>query len=94
MRVARDMLRAEPELRRVLRGLGYAPIRQTGSHRYYESDGHRLPALPIHKGFDVSDNTLRRLAEALGIRKQDLERWSKHKRAFKQATRSGLDRQA
>jgi predicted RNA binding protein YcfA (HicA-like mRNA interferase family) len=41
-------------MERVLRGLGFAPVRQKGSHVFYRHSDGRTTTVPRHKGRDLA----------------------------------------
>ena len=51
----------------ILEKLGFAPVRQRGSHvQYRHPDGHAT-TVPMHKGRDLSPILLRQIAKDIGL---------------------------
>lgn len=60
------------EVEQLLLGLGFALLRQRGSHRQYRHPDGRQTTLPFHSGRDLSPILLRQVARDIGITPEDL----------------------
>lgn len=56
----------------LLERLGFAEIRQRGSHRHYRHADGRATTVPFHGGRDISPTLLRRIARDIGITVEEL----------------------
>ena len=48
---------------RILINLGFAEVRQRGSHKQFRHADGRATTVPFHKGRDISPSLLRRIVE-------------------------------
>ena len=55
------------EVIRLLIGLGFAEVRQKGSHKQFRHADGRGTTVPFHKGQDVGPVLLRKIARAIGL---------------------------
>ncbi|OPX23759.1 MAG: hypothetical protein B1H03_00615 [Planctomycetales bacterium 4484_113] len=55
------------EVQKALEKLGFALIRQSGSHAVYRHRDGRWTTVPIHRGKDVGKGSLRRIVKDSGI---------------------------
>ena len=55
------------EVCRILERLGFANVRQRGSHVQYRHADGRGTTVPMHKGRDVAPPLLRQIARDIGI---------------------------
>ena len=60
------------ELCRVLEGLGFAMVRQRGSHMQYRHADGRGTTVPNHPGRDISPILLRQIARDIGMTAEEL----------------------
>lgn len=60
------------EVARILDRLGFAEVRQRGSHKQYRHPDGRGTTLPFHSGRDISPILLRQIAKDIGLTVQDL----------------------
>lgn len=51
----------------VLERLGFAEVRQKGSHKQYRNPDGRATTVPFHPGRDISPILLRRIAADIGL---------------------------
>ncbi len=51
------------EVIRILINLGFAEVRQRGSHKQFRHADGRATTVPFHKGRDISPSLLRRIVE-------------------------------
>ena len=51
----------------LLERLGFAEVRQRGSHRQFRHADGRAMTVPFHKGRDVSPSLLRKVARDIGV---------------------------
>ncbi len=49
------------EVVRALRNLGFAEVRQRGSHKQFRHPDGRVTTVPLHKGRDISPSLLRKI---------------------------------
>jgi predicted RNA binding protein YcfA (HicA-like mRNA interferase family) len=59
------------EVAAILEGLGFAEVRQRGSHRQYRHADGRGTTVPFHPGRDVSPGLLRAIARDIGVDVRD-----------------------
>ena len=52
--------------------LGFAEVRQRGSHRQFRHTDGRGTTVPFHKGRDISPTLLRQIAKDIGVTIEDL----------------------
>jgi predicted RNA binding protein YcfA (HicA-like mRNA interferase family) len=55
----------------ILETLGFAEIRQRGSHKRFRHPDGRTTTVPVHAGRDVSPILLRQIARDVGLTVQD-----------------------
>lgn len=55
------------EVAALLRKLGFAEVRQRGSHKQYRHGDGRGTTVPFHKGRDISPILLRKIASDIGL---------------------------
>jgi predicted RNA binding protein YcfA (HicA-like mRNA interferase family) len=65
------VLRAR-EVATILARLGFAEVRQRGSHRQYRHPDGRGTTIPFHPGRDVSPTLLRQIAKDIGLSVEEL----------------------
>jgi len=51
----------------LLEGLGFAEVRQRGSHKQYRHADGRGTTVPFHAGRDISPTLLRKIAKDIGL---------------------------
>jgi predicted RNA binding protein YcfA (HicA-like mRNA interferase family) len=56
---------------RLLRGLGFARVRQRGSHVFYRHPGGRATSVPHHKGRDLSVPLIRAILADVQLSPED-----------------------
>ena len=59
------------ELVRILRRLGFEPIRQKGSHLYLRHPDGRATVVPIHKGEDLPPGLLHSILQHIELSRED-----------------------
>ncbi len=55
------------EVVRLLEALGFAEVRQRGSHRQFRHTDGRGTTVPMHKGRDIAPALLRAIARDIGL---------------------------
>jgi predicted RNA binding protein YcfA (HicA-like mRNA interferase family) len=55
------------EVSRILENLGFAEVRQRGSHKQYRHADGRGTTVPFHSGRDISPFLLRQIAKDIGM---------------------------
>ena len=55
------------EVAAILKHLGFAEVRQRGSHRQFRHPDGRGTTVPFHSGRDISPLLLRRIAKTFGL---------------------------
>lgn len=55
------------EVIRILEALGFAEVRQVGSHKQFRHADGRGTTVPFHKGRDISPILLRQIAKDIGM---------------------------
>jgi predicted RNA binding protein YcfA (HicA-like mRNA interferase family) len=60
------------EVCRLLERLGFAAVRQRGSHIQYRHPDGRGTTVPLHKGRDVAPPLLRQIARDIGLTVEEL----------------------
>jgi predicted RNA binding protein YcfA (HicA-like mRNA interferase family) len=56
----------------LLQGLGFAEVRQRGSHKQYRDADGRGTTVPFHAGRDISPTLLRKIAKDIGLTVEQL----------------------
>jgi predicted RNA binding protein YcfA (HicA-like mRNA interferase family) len=51
----------------ILQRLGFAEVRQRGSHKQFRHADGRVTTVPYHKARDISPSLLRRIASDIGM---------------------------
>jgi predicted RNA binding protein YcfA (HicA-like mRNA interferase family) len=59
------------EVVRILENLGFAEVRQRGSHRQYRHADGRGTTVPFHAGWDIAPPLLRQIAKDIGLTAQE-----------------------
>ncbi|MCC5896743.1 MAG: type II toxin-antitoxin system HicA family toxin [Phormidium sp. BM_Day4_Bin.17] len=60
------------EVVRLLEDLGFAEVRQKGSHKQFRHEDGRGTTVPFHKGRDISPRLLRQIASDIGLTVEEL----------------------
>jgi predicted RNA binding protein YcfA (HicA-like mRNA interferase family) len=60
------------EVIQILRALGFEEIRQRGSHKQFRHPDGRVTTVPFHKGFDISPSLLRKIAQDIGMKVEEM----------------------
>ena len=60
------------EVCRLLERLGFAQVRQRGSHVQYRHADGRGTTVPVHKGRDIAPPLLRQIARDIGLTVEEL----------------------
>lgn len=60
------------EVAGLLEALGFAEVRQRGSHRQYRHADGRGTTVPFHAGRDISPTLLRQIARDIGLTVEQL----------------------
>jgi predicted RNA binding protein YcfA (HicA-like mRNA interferase family) len=55
------------EVIKILENLGFAEIRQRGSHKQFRHEDGRFTTVPVHQGRDISPNLLRKIADDIKL---------------------------
>jgi predicted RNA binding protein YcfA (HicA-like mRNA interferase family) len=56
----------------ILQGLGFEEVRQRGSHKQFRHADGRVTTVPFHKGRDVSPILLRKIAQDIGLKVEEM----------------------
>jgi predicted RNA binding protein YcfA (HicA-like mRNA interferase family) len=56
---------------RILERLGFDPVRQRGSHVYYQHPDGRATVVPVHPGEDLGRGLLRSILRDIEISRED-----------------------
>ena len=56
----------------LLQGLGFAEVRQRGSHKQLRHPDGRGTTVPFHQGRDISPTLLRKIAQDIGLTPEQL----------------------
>ncbi len=56
----------------LLQGLGFAEVRQKGSHKQFRHADGRGTTVPFHGGRDISPTLLRKIAKDIGLSAEQL----------------------
>jgi predicted RNA binding protein YcfA (HicA-like mRNA interferase family) len=59
------------EVAAILESMGFAEVRQRGSHRQYRHPDGRATTVPFHPGRDISPTLLRVIARDIGMNVRD-----------------------
>lgn len=62
-------------LARMLRKLGFSPIRQRGSHQFWRHPDGRTTLVPRHAGEDIGRGLLRQILREIKLSPGDLRRY-------------------
>lgn len=62
------------EVAAILEKLGFAEVRQRGSHRQYRHEDGRSTTLPYHAGRDISPILLRQIAKDIRLTVEEMLR--------------------
>lgn len=57
---------------RLLEALGFAEVRQRGSHTQFRHADGRATTVPFHKGRDIAPSLLRKIARDIGTTVEEL----------------------
>jgi len=60
------------EVAALLEGLGFAEVRQKGSHKQFRHADGRGTTVPFHTGRDISPTLLRKIAKDIGLTAEQL----------------------
>jgi predicted RNA binding protein YcfA (HicA-like mRNA interferase family) len=60
------------EVVRILENLGFAEVRQRGSHKQFRHEDGRATTVPFHKGRDISPKLLRQIANDIELTIEEL----------------------
>ena len=60
------------EVAALLEGLGFAEVRQRGSHRQYRHADGRGTTVPFHSGRDIAPTLFRKIAKDIGLTAEQL----------------------
>jgi predicted RNA binding protein YcfA (HicA-like mRNA interferase family) len=60
------------EVASLLEKLGFAEVRQKGSHKQYRHVDGRGTTVPFHAGRDISPTLLRKIAKDIGLTAEEL----------------------
>src|SRR5437870_11462233 len=60
------------EIISILEALGFAEVRQKGSHKQFRHPDGRGTTVPFHKGRDISPSLLRKIARDIGLTSEEL----------------------
>ncbi len=63
------------EVVRILENLGFAEVRQKGSHKQFRHKDGRGTTVPFHKGRDISPRLLRQIASDIGLTVEEMLEW-------------------
>lgn len=66
------VLNGPSEVCRLLEKLGFAVVRQRGSHVQYRHPDGRGTTVPMHKGRDIAPPLLRQIAKDIGLTVEEL----------------------
>jgi len=59
---------------KILKNLGFSPIRQEGSHIFFKHPDGRTTVIPYHPGRDIGRGLLRAIIEDIKITPQQFEK--------------------
>ncbi len=60
------------EVAALLEALGFAEVRQRGSHKQYRHSDGRGTTVPFHPSYDISPTLLRKIAKDIGLSAEQL----------------------
>jgi predicted RNA binding protein YcfA (HicA-like mRNA interferase family) len=60
------------EVVQILRTIGFEEVRQRGSHKQFRHADGRVTTVPFHKGRDISPTLLRKIAQDIGLRVEEM----------------------
>jgi predicted RNA binding protein YcfA (HicA-like mRNA interferase family) len=60
------------EVVQILRALGFDEVRQRGSHKQFRHADGRVTTVPFHKGRDISPTLLRKIAQDVGLKVEEM----------------------
>lgn len=60
------------EVIQILRALGFEEVRQRGSHKQFRHADGRSTTVPFHKGRDIAPTLLRKIAQDIGLRVEEM----------------------
>ena len=63
------------EVEAILLKMGFAMVRQRGSHRQYRHPDGRCTTVPFHSGRDISPILLRQIAKDVGTSAEEFVQW-------------------
>jgi predicted RNA binding protein YcfA (HicA-like mRNA interferase family) len=63
------------EVESILLKMGFARVRQRGSHRQYRHPDGRCTTVPFHSGRDISPILLRQIAKDVGMSAEEFVQW-------------------
>jgi predicted RNA binding protein YcfA (HicA-like mRNA interferase family) len=63
------------EVESILLKMGFARVRQSGSHRQYRHPDGRCTTVPFHSGRDISPILLRQIAKDVGMSAEEFVQW-------------------
>jgi predicted RNA binding protein YcfA (HicA-like mRNA interferase family) len=63
------------EVEAILLKMGFARVRQRGSHRQYRHPDGRCTTVPFHSGRDISPILLRQIAKDVGMSAEEFVQW-------------------
>jgi len=63
------------EVEAILLKMGFAMVRQRGSHRQYRHPDGRCTTVPFHLGRDISPILLRQIAKDVGMSAEEFVQW-------------------
>ena len=63
------------EVVQILNALGFEEVRQRGSHKQFRHQDGRTTTVPFHKGRDISPTLLRKIAQDIGLKVDEMLAW-------------------
>ena len=63
-----------PDMARILARLGFAKVRQKGSHAYFLHPDGRATVVPMHSGEMIGRGLLRSILREIGVERKEYER--------------------
>tara|TARA_Y100000310_G_scaffold344266_1_gene456092 strand:- start:131 stop:352 length:222 start_codon:yes stop_codon:yes gene_type:complete len=64
-------LLSSKELIRVLKKLGFSPIRQKGSHLFMKHSDGRVTVVPVHSGKDIGRGLLKKILNEIDVDREE-----------------------